>query len=177
MTGRAALLLTALALAGCKAGPQAPPAARQDEAMQDKINELTPMQLKVTKMCGTEPPFDNEYWNNHRPGLYVDVLTGDVLFSSLDKFDSGSGWPSFTAPASPELVEERKDDTLGMARVEVRSKASDSHLGHVFPDGPGPKGLRYCINSAALRFIPLEELEQKGYARYLPLFGAGKQGK
>lgn len=168
---RPALLLI-LALAGCTARVEAPPAAREGGTLEDKIKKLTPMQHKVTKLCGTEPPFDNEYWNNKRAGLYVDVVTGDVLFSSLEKFDSGSGWPSFTAPVNPGIIEEKKDATLGMARIEVRSKASDSHLGHVFPDGPGPKGLRYCINSAALRFVPLEDLEKESYAEYLSLFSS-----
>ncbi|OGS11964.1 MAG: peptide-methionine (R)-S-oxide reductase [Elusimicrobia bacterium RIFOXYA2_FULL_58_8] len=138
--------------------------------MEEKLKKLTPLQHKVTRMCGTEPPFDNEYWDNKRPGIYADVVTGDILFSSLDKFDSGSGWPSFTTPVKPETIEEKKDATLGMERVEVRSRASDSHLGHVFHDGPGPKGLRYCINSAALRFVPFEEMEKEGYAEYLYLF-------
>ena len=138
--------------------------------MNDKLKELTPLQRKVTQMCATEPPFDNEYWDNKRAGIYTDIITGDVLFTSLDKFDSGSGWPSFTAPVNPALIEEKADVTLGIARTEVRSKASNSHLGHVFADGPGANGLRYCVNSAALRFIPLDKMEEAGYGKYIPLF-------
>lgn len=136
--------------------------------MDEKLKKLTPLQLEVTKGCGTEPPFKNEYWDNHRAGIYVDVIDGEPLFVSADKFDSGSGWPSFTKPLQGAKVEERADASHGMERTEVRSKSSDSHLGHVFPDGPGPGGLRYCINSAALRFIPLEEMEKEGYGRYVP---------
>jgi methionine-R-sulfoxide reductase len=137
-------------------------------AMDEKIKKLTPLQLEVTKNCGTEPPFKNEYWDNHRPGIYVDVIDGEPLFLSSDKFDSGSGWPSFTAPLPGSKIEEKKDASHGMERTEVRSGSSDSHLGHVFPDGPGPAGLRYCINSASLRFVPLEEMEKEGYGRYIP---------
>jgi len=144
--------------------------------MDEKLNKLTPLQYSVTKECGTEPPFKNEYWDNHRPGIYVDIIDGRPLFVSSDKYDSGSGWPSFTAPVGTGTIAEKKDASLGMERIEVRSKSSDSHLGHVFPDGPGPKGLRYCINSAALRFVPLEEMEKEGYGEYLPLIReAGKK--
>lgn len=131
---------------------------------------LSPMQYEVTQRCGTEPPFMNAYWNEHREGIYVDVVTGEPLFSSTDKFDSGSGWPSFTRPIGDGSVVERSDRSHGMTRVEVRSAGGDSHLGHVFPDGPKPTGLRYCINSAALRFVPKEDLEKEGYGRYRKLF-------
>jgi methionine-R-sulfoxide reductase len=136
--------------------------------------KLTPEQFGVTQQSATEPAFDNEYWNNHAQGIYVDVVSGQPLFSSLDKFDSGCGWPSFTMPLSSTDVVERTDDSYGMERTEVRSKMADSHLGHVFDDGPGPTGLRYCINSASLRFIPLEKMEADGYGQYLePFIKAG----
>jgi peptide methionine sulfoxide reductase msrA/msrB len=131
---------------------------------------LTPLQYQVTQECGTEMAFANEYWDNEREGIYVDVVTGEPLFSSRDKFDSGTGWPSFTRPLAEENVVERADSTHGMTRTEVRSKRGDSHLGHLFPDGPEPTGVRYCINSAALRFIPKEDLEREGYGEYLRLF-------
>lgn len=145
---------------------------------QDKIKKmLTPEQYNVTQNEGTEKPFENQYWNNHEDGIYVDIITGEPLFSSLDKFESGTGWPSFTKPIEKENISEKteRDFTLG-ERTEVRSKHGDSHLGHVFPDGPRDKGgLRYCINSASLRFIPVSKLKENGYERFLPLFNIKKK--
>jgi peptide methionine sulfoxide reductase msrA/msrB len=132
---------------------------------------LTPIQYEITQNAGTEPPFRNPFYDNHQPGLYVDVATGEPLFSSTDKFDSGTGWPSFTRPVEADRVVEHRDSSLGMVRTEVTSKGGESHLGHVFDDGPAPTHLRYCINSAALKFIPVANLEAEGYGAYRPLFG------
>ncbi len=133
--------------------------------------KLSPLQYHVTQQCGTETPFQNEYWNHKEEGIYVDVVSGEALFSSLDKFDSGSGWPSFTRPLKKDHILEKEDPSHGMLRTEVKSKKAKSHLGHVFEDGPQDcGGLRYCINSAALRFIPVKDLEKEGYGEYLNLF-------
>jgi methionine-R-sulfoxide reductase len=154
--------------AACLALVAAAPGAKPSDAELRK--RLTPEQYRVTQQEGTEPPFRNEYWDEHRPGIYVDVVSGEPLFSSLDKFDSGTGWPSFTRPLDQGAVTTRTDYHLLLPRTEVRSKLAGSHLGHVFGDGPKPTGLRYCINSAALRFVPVERLAAEGYGRFLPLF-------
>ncbi|MBI5239084.1 MAG: bifunctional methionine sulfoxide reductase B/A protein [Elusimicrobia bacterium] len=153
--------------------------SRSDKpSTEDLRRRLTPEEFRVTQQCGTEPPFSNAYWDNHAPGIYVDVVSGEPLFSSTDKFDSGTGWPSFTKPIADGAVRTGSDRSLGMERTEVRSRQGDSHLGHVFPDGPGPGGLRYCVNSASLRFVPADRLEAEGYSPYRRLFAsAGPETK
>ncbi|WP_425541834.1 peptide-methionine (R)-S-oxide reductase MsrB [Bacillus carboniphilus] len=143
---------------------------KKQKSDEELRKELTPLQYEVTKNNATEPPFRNEYWDHTEDGIYVDIISGEPLFSSKDKYDAGCGWPSFTKPIRRMELEEKLDTSYGMRRIEVRSKTSDSHLGHVFDDGPGPDHARYCINSAALRFIPKDKLEEEGYGQYVRLF-------
>lgn len=168
------IVILALLLGSCSTGSEAPmpsPQSTPQSSTQDLKKRLTPEQWKVTQECGTEPAFHNAFWDNHKPGIYVDVIDGTPLFASTDKFDSGSGWPSFVKAIDPVSVQAKTDSSHGMERVEVRSKKANSHLGHLFPDGPKERGgLRFCINSASLRFIPAENLAAEGYSIYRPLF-------
>ncbi|MEK9145842.1 MAG: bifunctional methionine sulfoxide reductase B/A protein [Elusimicrobiota bacterium] len=173
-TAASLLLLAAAFPAHAQAQSRKPMEEHAQPSKSELKKKLTPLQYQVTQEEGTEPPFKNEYWDNKKAGIYVDVVSGEPLFSSLDKYDSGTGWPSFVRPLAPENVIEKIDRGLFRSRVEVRSKGAGSHLGHVFPDGPEPTGMRYCMNSASMRFVPAEKLEAEGYGRFAALFGKGK---
>ena len=167
----AAVVIAGPATANAQRAAQSAVAKTYIKPADDVLKKtLTPLQYAVTQRAATERPFDNAYWNNHQPGIYVDIVSGEPLFSSLDKYESGTGWPSFTRPLEPANIRTKSDRTLGMQRIEVRSAAANSHLGHLFDDGPAPAGLRYCMNSAAMRFIPVDSLVAAGYGQYLPLF-------